>query len=262
MKLSLACWSLNRQFGRKKQPLRLLDMPKIARQRFGIEALELNNVFFADTRSKYLKDLKRRARSEGVKLLNIAVDESYDLCEGSWRGQHAVNAYAWWIPVAAELGCNAIRANSGGKDVKQFTNEHFKNCAEHFAELAERGRPYKIKILMENHGGLSADPERMLKVRKLSGNAFEFLPDFGNWPKEVNTYSALEKIMPHAHAVHAKVIDIKANGTHKDFDLGRCVQIAKSAGYDGYLGIEYHSWIGASDDEGVKRAKRELLKYI
>ncbi len=260
MKLSLAGWSLHHQFMRKNRPLRLLDFPKVARRRFGIDALELNHPFFEDTSAAYLRELKKRARGEGVRFLNIAVDEPYDLCADGWQGRRAVNAYGWWIPVAAELGCSAIRANSGGGDIKKFTPHHLRACAENFAELARRARPHGIRIVMENHWGLSSDPERMLKVRRLAGGVFDFLPDFGNWPEGADKYAALQKVMPFAHAVHAKIKDIGADGSHPAFDLGRCVQIAKAAGYDGCLGIEYEG--KGDEDTGVRRAVRELKKFI
>jgi len=260
MKLSLAGWSLNEQFMRARNGLRLLDFPKVARRRFGLDAIEPNNIFFESTSQKYLLELKKCARDEGVHILNIAVDEPFDMCDGGWQGRRAVNGYAWWIPIAAELGCKAIRANSGGGHIKAFKPTHFQTCAENFAALAERARPLGVRILMENHWGLSADPDRMLKVRKLSGNAFDFLADFGNWPKEIPRYAALKKIMPHAHAVHAKIYKIDARGRHPAFDLGRCVQIARTAGYDDYLGIEYEG--GGNQDSGVKYAIRELRKFI
>lgn len=237
----------------------MLDFPKAARQ-LGVDAIEPNNLFFESTSPSYLREFKKRARSEGVSILNIAVDETYDMCATGWEGRRAVNAYAWWIPVAAELGCSAIRANSGGGKIKKFKRSDLEHCSANFRALAERARPHKIRIVMENHWGLSSDPQRMILTRKLSGNTFDFLPDFGNWPEKVARYKALEQIMPFAHAVHAKIRDIGPEGSHPAFDLGRCVQIAKSAGYDGYLGIEYE---GKGDElTGIRRAIRELKKFI
>lgn len=260
MKLSLAGWSLNRQFRHPRRPLALLDFPKVARRRFGLEAIELNNVFFAETSAKYLRELTRRARGEGVAILNIAVDEAYDLCASGWMGRRAVNAYGWWISVAAELGCAAIRANSGGREIQEFIPSVLRACAENFAALAARAKPYGLRIVMENHWGLSACPDRMLRVRKLAGNCFDFLPDFGNWPKGVDGYAALAKIMPFAKAVHAKVKEIASDGSHPAFDLGRCVEIARAAGYQGWLGIEYEG--AGEENTGIRRAIRELRKYL
>jgi hypothetical protein len=65
--------------------------------------------------------------------------------------------------------------------------------------------------------------------------------------------------MPFAAAVHAKVNDIDENLVHPRFDHRRCIQIAKDAGYRGYLGIEYEG----KDDPvvGIERGAR-LLRQI
>jgi sugar phosphate isomerase/epimerase len=85
------------------------------------------------------------------------------------------------------------------------------------------------------------------------------LADFGNWPEEADRYASLTKIMPFAAAVHAKVNDIDENLNHPRFDHRRCIQIAKDAGYTGYLGIEYEG----KDDPvlGIGRGAR-LLRSI
>src|SRR5690606_25419011 len=45
MDLSLATWSLARLLRNTDTPIDYLDVPALVRERFGIEALELNNVF-------------------------------------------------------------------------------------------------------------------------------------------------------------------------------------------------------------------------
>jgi sugar phosphate isomerase/epimerase len=72
----------------------------------------------------------------------------------------------------------------------------------------------------------------------------------------VDRYGSLEKIIPYAKAVHAKVLEIDKDLNHPSFDLQKCVTIARKAGYDGYLGIEYE---GPGDQvEGVRRAVKKL----
>jgi hypothetical protein len=118
---------------------------------------------------------------------------------------------------------------------------------------------------MENHGGISADADTivwiMTELRKTHPpEAFGTLPDFGNFPDDVDRYESLRKIMPFAKAVHAKVRDIDENLDHPKFDHARCIQIARAAGYDGYLGIEFE---GPGDEvEGVRRAARKLPALI
>ncbi len=73
-KISLAEWSLHRNLFSNKIESNL-DFPIIARNQFGIEAVEYVNQFFPEKAEniKYLKELKNRSDSMGVKNLLINV---------------------------------------------------------------------------------------------------------------------------------------------------------------------------------------------
>lgn len=265
MDLSLAGWSLNRLFRAAGDPLKLVDFPQFARDTFGIDAVELNNIYFESTDAVYLDRLVSDAQKSGSKLLNVAVDEKGDLSASSQDARlDSVNNYARWIPIAKAIGAAAIRANSGGKDVAD-KNAAIEACIDSFRRLCDVGRAHGVAIMIENHWGISADADTMVRiveaVRQTHGSGAMFtLPDFGNWPDEADRYTSLTKIMPFAHAVHAKVNEIDENLNHPRFDHARCIQIAKDAGYDGYLGIEYE---GKSDPiEGIRRGVRLLRQLL
>jgi sugar phosphate isomerase/epimerase len=264
MELSLAGWSLNPQFRRAQNPLKLVDFPQYTRDTFGIDAVELNNIYFESTDAAYLDRLVKAASKAGSLILNVAVDEKGDLSSLSTDARlDSVSKYARWIPIAKAIGATAIRANSGGKDVTDL-KAATAACVDSFRRLCDIGRANGIAILIENHWGISADADTMVhivrSVRETHGSgAMHTLPDFGNWPDEVDRYAALSKVMPFAGAVHAKVNDIDENLVHPRFDHRRCIQIAKDAGYKGYLGIEYE---GKDDPAvGIERGAR-LLRQI
>lgn len=269
MQLSLAGWSLNRLFRDEANPLSLLEFPGFARDTFDIRAVELNNIYFTSTDLDYLDRLIEAAEAAGSTLLNIAVDEKGDLSSRDEAARlEAVDRYAYWIPVAAELGCKAIRANSGGKDLGKDVSDREKAivaCTDSFRRLADVGMKHEVAILIENHGGISFDPAvvtRLVRgVRQTHGEQSMYtLVDWGNWPDEIDRYDAIRQAMPFAGAVHAKVNDIDAELNHPRFDHARCLQIARDAGYNGFLGIEYEG----KDDPvvGVERGARLLRKLI
>jgi sugar phosphate isomerase/epimerase len=265
MKLSLAGWSLQTLFKATDNPLKLTDFAPLAKNKFGIDAIELNNVFFESTLPDYLDRLLEIARGAGVKMLNIAVDEEGDLAsENPGARAIAVANYARWIFIAKYLGCSSIRANSGGHHVKNH-DAAVAACIDSFKQLAAIGQKQGIPIVIENHWGLSFDPEFIVQlvtaVRKEYGKqSMGVLADFGNWPDQIDRYKALERIMPFAFATHAKVNDIDDKLNHPRFDHARCVAIAKAAGFDGYLGIEYEG----SDDPivGIERSVRKLKSLL
>jgi len=265
MELSLAGWSLHKLFRSSEKPLLLIDFPRFTKERFGLGAVELNSPFFDSREPRYLRALRDAADRAGVKLLNIAVDESGDLAsEIEANRLDGINNYARWIPVARELGCAAIRANSGGRTVTD-REVAISNCIESFHRLIDEGERHGIAVLMENHGGISADADTIVRIMSELGKThapetFGTLPDFGNWPEGADLYASLAKIMPWAKAVHAKVRDIDEQLNHPAFDHARCIAIARESGYDGYLGIEFE---GAGEPvEGVKRAVGKLRAMI
>jgi sugar phosphate isomerase/epimerase len=87
---------------------------------------------------------------------------------------------------------------------------------------------------------------------------FGTLPDFGNWPGDVNKYQALETIMPYAHAVSAKCYNFGPDGEETSMDYERMMKIVLDHGYHGYVGVEFEGGEMA-EREGVK-AGVDLLK--
>lgn len=266
MQLSLAGWSLNRLFNREGNPLKLLEFPAFAKNEFGIDAVELNNIYFESIDPEYIDRLNAAADAAGSKLLNIAVDVKGDLSAFNESARlQAVDLYADWIPIAAELGCTAIRANSGGREIGDRREDAITACIDSFRRLADVGMKHEVSILIENHWGISSDPDVMTRivrgVRETHGEQSMFtLVDFGNWPDDIERYSAIQKTMPFAAAVHAKVNDIDEQLNHPRFDHARCIAIARQAGYDGYLGIEYE---GADDPVvGVTRGATLLRRLL
>jgi sugar phosphate isomerase/epimerase len=265
MKLSLAGWSLQKRFRSTDNPLKLLDFPAFSKEKFGIDAVELNSPFFGSRSPKYLNELVAAAKKANVRLLNIAVDERGDLAaEDEAERTEGLAAYGAWIPIAKAIGCSAIRCNSGGKTIKN-RDAAVASCIDSFRRLADDGRKNGVTILMENHGGISVDADTIVQImeslRQSHGpDAVGTLPDFGNWPDNVDRYASLAKIMPYAKAVHAKVNDIDAQLNHPRFDHARCIRIARESGYNGYLGIEYEG--SGEPIEGVKRAVKKLTPLI
>ncbi len=257
MKLSLAGWSLHRLFRSPTNPLTLIDFPALAASRFGLDAVELNSPFFDSREPKYIRQLAAAAEAAKVRLLNIAVDEVGDLsADNDLDRSRAVMSYGRWVPIAAELGCVAVRVNTGGMGIIDVTKALL-CCVDSFRRLADLGVKHGVSILLENHGGLSATPDHIIhiieSVRLTHGNTvIGTLPDFGNWPDGIDRLASLAAILPYAKAMHAKVLEVDDKGHHAKYDIGACVNLVRQSGYDGYLGVEFE---GSGDPiEGTMRA--------
>jgi len=257
--ISLAAWSLVREFRQKKW--KNLDLPRICREDFDINGLEFVNTFFEVPTYNYLKRLKRNAEDYNVKLVLIMVDDEGDMAAASKEERmQAVINHRKWIDIAQFLGCHAIRTNCRGP--KEASREDYLNRAEEsFNCLLKYAVQAKISVIIENHGGISSDPDFLVALMERVNNLyFGTLPDFGNFPDNADKYEAVKKLIPYAHGVSVKS-QFTAQQTHPGYDLERLIKICHDAGYRGFYGIETEgrklgSW------EQVKLTKNVIEKAL
>jgi sugar phosphate isomerase/epimerase len=266
-KISLAEWSLHRRlFADPSKTVDMnLDFPRMAREEFGIGAVEFVNQFFKDKARNqgYLKALKKRANDQGVTCVLIMIDGEGDLSapEKDQRAK-AVENHKKWVDAAAALGCHSIRVNTG----HHYSPTDTSAAAEACGALTEYAEANKLNIICENHGGPSSNPDALLALIKAVGkDRFGTLPDFGNFPQKegrftIDVYDAIARMMPYAKGVSAKSHDFDAGGLETRLDYARIMKIVTDAGYHGYVGIEYEGG-RLGEPEGI-RATKKLLESL
>src|SRR5262245_24945755 len=115
-KISLAQWSLHRAL--KGGLIDPLHFPQIARQSYGLGAVEYVNQFFMNKAKDmtWLGDLKRRADEQGVMSLLIMCDGEGALGDpDAGKRRAAVENHFKWVEAAKFLGCHSIRVNAESK---------------------------------------------------------------------------------------------------------------------------------------------------
>ena len=257
-RISLAQWSFHRAL-RSKQ-LDHLDFAKVAKQEFGIEAIEYVNVFFKDMArdTAYLAEMNRRASGEGVYQHLIMIDAEGALGDPDpgKRAQAVVN-HLGWVEAAKDLGCATVRVNA---DSTGTPEEKQKLAADGLRQLCEAADPLGINVIVENHGGISSHGDWLAGlIRLVDHPRAGTLPDFGNF-YEYDRYQGTKDLMPFAKAVSAKSHDFDAAGNETTKDYRRLMKIVLDAGFHGYVGIEYEG-DRMSERDGV-RATQRLLETI
>ena len=117
-KISLAEWSLHRTLRDPAIKMTNLDFARVAKQEFGIDAIEYVNQFFKDKANdkKYLADLKQRSEDEGVRNLLIMIDGEGQLgAPDQAERAKSVKNHHKWVDAARFLGCHSIRVNAGSR---------------------------------------------------------------------------------------------------------------------------------------------------
>lgn len=261
--ISLAQWSINKAFwSGKKDKMRFAQ---IAKNEFGIKAVEYVNQFYMEGYSDaVLDELVRVSSGEGVENVLIMCDREGRLGDpDEAKRAQAVQNHVRWIEAARALGCHAIRVNASSEGL---FDEQLKLAADGLGRLSEIGDRYGINVIVENHGGLSSNGAWLAAVMRLVDHPrCGTLPDFGNFVVNRETgeaydpYLGTQQLMPFAKGVSAKTHQFNPEGFERDKDYARLLDIVKTSGYRGYIGIE---WEGKSLDEptGVLMTKKLLQK--
>lgn len=222
--------------------LKLVDVPGYFADRFKVHNVEFWSRHFESQSPAYLQELKKQVAKGKSILINVQIDEPYNLADPSEEGrQKSVSLFKAWIDSAVSLGSMSVRANTGSGSAD--------SCIRSFKEIEKYARQKGILLLVENHGGLSSDPDALIQVAKAVGSEnLEILPDYGNFAPEIR-YEGLKAILPYAkHLISAKTHQFDEKGQHTDFDFDRCMRMAQASGFPGYYSAEYYDGQGKPVD--------------
>ena len=257
-KISLAQWSLHQALFAKQ--IDHLDFARLARQDFGLEAIEYVNTFFKDKAADaaYLAELNRRAADHGVYQHLIMCDGEGRLGDpDAGKRREAVENHYKWVEAARTLGCATIRVNAASEGAFE---EQQALAADGLRRLCEFADGAGINVIVENHGGLSSNGEWLAGVmRRVAHPRCGTLPDFGNFDT-YDPYKGVAELMPFAKAVSAKSHDFDAQGNETTKDYHRFMKIVLDAGFHSWAGIEYEGK-RLSERDGIV-ATRRLLERV
>ncbi|MEW6071973.1 MAG: sugar phosphate isomerase/epimerase family protein [Planctomycetota bacterium] len=259
-RISLAEWSLHRTIGAGE--LTNLDFARVAKQEFGLDAIEYVSLFFPRGATDFdsLRELRARAEDQGVRSLLIMIDGEGQLADADdAQRRTAIENHFKWIAAAKFLGCHSIRVNAGGGGTPE---EQMERAADSLHRLAGMGEQYGIDVIVENHGGLSSNGAWLAEtIRRADHPRCGTLPDFGNFDlgggKWYDRYQGIAEMMPFARAVSAKSHEFDAEGNETRTDYSRMLKIVVDAGYHGYVGIEFEG-DGIPEREGIAKTKALL----
>ena len=246
--ISLAEWALVEEIRAGKW--NNLDFPKIARQDFDLDGIEFVNTLFESPTETYLKKLKQSANGHGVTMVLIMVDEEGDGCADTKQGrkQFEIN-HRKWVDIANYLGCHAIRTNCRGPE-NVDKREALEWATESYNMLLAYAKPAKINIVIENHGGVSNDPDWMISLlKKVNDPSFGTFPDWRNPSDEFDNYTYLRKTAPYAKGMSYR------NQPTEEL-TAKMIELSHDSGYRGWYGIE------SKGREEVRRGISLLKKYL
>jgi sugar phosphate isomerase/epimerase len=185
------------------------------------------------------------------------------------------------IELAHRLGISCIRLNSGrwgtirsfdelmkvkGNEppIEGYTNEQaFSWCIQSINECLPAAERYGVILALENHWGLTTDPENLLTIYKAVDSPWlRINMDTGNYAVDAATemealYEGIEKLAPHAIIVQAKTYYGGGKWYTLDLDYDRIAGILRKHNFQGWVSLEME---GEEDADTAVPKSYEVLR--
>lgn len=205
----------------------------------GCDGVEMTSYYFPKGFDlAYINKLKRRAFQLGLDICGTSVGNNFVIPAGPKRDEQIALAKTW-IEHAAEMGAPVIRIFGGGvpKDVSR--DDAIKWSVECIQTVVPYAEQHGVVLAVENHGGMPATSEEVIRI--LDGVKSDWVAanlDTGNF-RTADPYADVAKTAPYSVTTHFKT-EVAPQGKPKvPSDVKKIVGILRSAGYRGYLTLEY-----------------------
>src|SRR5574340_414795 len=225
----------------------------------GIKGISFNDMFFKGYDDAYIDKIKAAVKENGRVVTCFVMEGNLALADETKR-KAQIETDAARLRAAARLGAPLVRINIGntGKENADDT-AGIERVTAAFKELLPLAKQLKVRISIENHGGVSKTAANIVKLIKATDPKWVGAAvDFGNFPAD-KRYEEIETVAPYAFTTHVKINEFTPEGEAASYDFPRILKMLKQNRYRGPLSIEYE---GKGDPvEGVRKSKALIVKY-
>jgi sugar phosphate isomerase/epimerase len=222
--------------------------------RIGLDGVELTLYWLPSKEASYFRNLKRLALFRGLPISCAGISTSFCNPDAEERAK-AIEGVKEGLEIARQLGAPCLRAFAGHVPEGHTKEEAMGWLINSLRSCVEYAEESGVVIAMENHGGITSEADDVVRIVEEVGSPWLRVNlDLGNYRGPI--YEEIEKTVPYAVHIHAKV---SAAGDIK-VDYQRVKRILESAGYNGFLSIEYEE---KEDPKiGVPRFAKHLLELF
>ncbi len=239
--------------------LDVLAVPEFYKKE-GIRGISYNERYFKSRDDAYVDQVKAAVKKAGRVVTCFVIDGNLVLADEAKRKQQIEHDLES-IRIAHRLGAPLVRVNIGATDRAENADDTtgLERAIAGFKQILPLARQLKIKISIENHGGVSRTADNIVKIiRATDPRWIGALVDFGNFPAEIR-YDEIAKLAPYAMGAHVKGKDFDQSGEMTTYDLPRALGLLKAQKYKGALSIEFE---GQGDPiEGVRKSRALIVKH-
>lgn len=239
--------------------LDMVSVPAFYKEQ-GIKGISYNDMFFKDPDDAFLDKVKAAVKAANRVVTCYVIEGNLAMADEAKR-KAQIEADKKKLRIAHHLGAPVVRINVGATGRQENADDTLgvERVIAAFKELLPLARELKVRISIENHGGVSRTAANIVKIIKATDLKWVgSLVDFGNFPADIR-YDEIAAVTPYAFVTHVKIGEFDQNGEAKDYDFPRVLQILKKNRYKGSISIEYE---GKGDPiEGVRKSRALILKY-
>jgi sugar phosphate isomerase/epimerase len=293
--IGIACWAFHRNILQEKT-LSLLDLPALARQKYGVGTIELVSEFFESQTAGYLNQLRRNLEAEGVRVHSIGLDHGNISTPDEAVRRTSLEALKQWFYVARAIGAGAVRVNTNDFEplVEMIKNRQpiptsailfswdslsagerqaaLERSVAAYTELVALAAQTGVRLMLENHGGVTGEPDTIAQIlARIDSPWFVTCPDNQN-PFTGNAWEAgTQTLASRAYSVQLKISGYEPdgmqtfkspNGATRNQDLRRFLEILLvEHSYRGPLNFEYN-FAEADEYEGTRKGLAYLRELV
>jgi len=202
----------------------------------GADGVDLTAYWLPDTSDQTLFPLKKLAYRSAVSIYTIGIGAR--MAQPTPELQAAeVETVRKWVEVAQRLGAGHVRVFGGDVPKGATEDQAVVWAVETLKRSAEAAGKRGITIGVEDDGGLTTNADRTVEIVQKAGSPWAGINlDIGNFPDDA--YRQIEMCAPYATNVHFKS-EVHIDRKSQPADWPRILKTLGSAGYQGYLALEY-----------------------
>jgi L-ribulose-5-phosphate 3-epimerase len=209
----------------------------------------------ADSSRETLNELRGARLRAGTQLVCWAIDTDLTAADADARREQLAHI-GRAIEVARFLGGPLLRITTGGQEGDP---DAVGRVVEALRAVLPAAMASGVKLAIENHFGLSADPRVLAEIiQAVHSPHVGVCLDLGNF-REGEAEQGIQALAPHAIHVHAKSYSFGADGEETKINYRAAMQVLRAAAYDGVLSIEFEGDGAAA--EGIRKTKALIEKY-
>ncbi|MBI3698479.1 MAG: sugar phosphate isomerase/epimerase [Acidobacteria bacterium] len=255
----LACETYSFRTVIRAKKLDMLGVPQLYKE-LGIKGISYNDMFFESLDDDYIDRIKAAVKKADRVVTCFIMEGNLALANEELRRKQ-IETDKQKLRVAKRLGAPLVRINVGRTDKQENADDTagLERVIAAFKEMLPLAKELGIRISIENHGGVSAKADNIVKIIQATDPKWVgSLVDFGNFPADAR-YEEIAKVAPYALTTHVKVGGFDENGEAKGVDLPRVFAMLKKYNYKGPISIEYGNEPDPAGD--VKKTRALILKY-